>query len=105
MSETYPIVLLQDRYRGTYSGGAWLAIANASDLLDEKTTRAQFCLVGDDGPSDGDVEAARFWRNPPDWIAVGRTPAEAIEALEKGAPDPRVRAWRLGIKFEESNDR
>ena len=105
MSKLYPIAVVQDRYRGTYSGGAWLAIANASDLVDGTVTRAQFCLVADDGPSDSDVEAARFWRNPPDWIAVGQTPEEAIEALQKDSPEPRVRAWQLGVKFEEHKEK
>jgi len=84
VSEEYPIVVMQDRYSGAYSGGTWLAIANASDLFDETTTRAQFCLTGDSGPSDSDVEAGAFWSCPPDWIAVGCTPDEAVDALCKG---------------------
>lgn len=99
----YPIVVLQDRYGGAYSGGAWLAIANGSDLVGEAMTRAQFCLIGDGGPSDSDVEAATFWRNPPDWIAVGQTPDEAINALRTGAT--HIRAWQLGIKFEDRTDK
>ena len=85
MLDLYPIVVMQDRYSGAYAGGGWFAIAEASTLVDCVCTRAQFCLVGDDGPSDSDVEAAGFWRNRPDWIAVGRTPDEAAEALRANA--------------------
>lgn len=72
---------MQDRYTGVYSGGRWLALANADELVDEINTRAQFCLCGIVGPSDGDVEAGGFWTKRPDWIAVGETPQEALEAL------------------------
>ena len=90
---------------GTYSGGSWLTIANGSELIGEAMTRPQFCLIGDDGPSDRDIEAATFWRNPPDWIAVGPTPDEAINRLRMGAPESRIRAWQLGIKFEDRKDK
>jgi hypothetical protein len=79
--EDYPIAVFEDRYGGGYSGGAWIAIAEASEPFDEENTRAQFCLIGDAGPFGGDVAAGVFWNNPPEWIAVGPTPAVAIEAL------------------------
>jgi hypothetical protein len=82
--DDHPITVIQDRHSGVYSGGAWLAISQASEFVVGTTTRAQFCLAGDDGPSDGDIEAAAFWNNPPEWIAVGSTPDEAIEALKNG---------------------
>ena len=79
----YPVVVLQDRYSGVYSGGGSLAIACATDLTEDATTRADFCLMSDDGPSGSDVEASMFWVDPPSGIAVGDTPDEAIEKLRK----------------------
>jgi hypothetical protein len=80
-SDYYPLVLVEDRYAGTYSGGLWLAVARASELVENTNTRAQFCLTGDDGPSGGDIEAASFWRDPPHWISTGATPDEALKTL------------------------
>lgn len=74
----YPIVILEDRYTGTYGGGAWIAIANA-DRKVKGTNRIVHCMM--DGPSAGDPQAIAFWANPPDWIAVGSTPDEAKAAL------------------------
>ena len=79
--ETYPIAIVQDRYTGVYSGGRWLAIACATDIVDGNQTRVDFCLVSDDGPSGSDVEAGSFWIDPPSWIAVGDTPDKALEKL------------------------
>ena len=79
--ETYPIAIVQDRYTGVYSGGRWLAIACATDIVDGNQTRVDFCLVSDDGPSGSDVEAGSFWVSPPSWIAVGNTPEEALANL------------------------
>ena len=88
--ETYPVAIIQDRYRGTYAGAEWIAIANADEAdceLDVEGTphkvggvaRVQYCLM--DGPHASDVEAMRFWNSPPEWIAVGNTPDEARDAL------------------------
>jgi hypothetical protein len=76
-----PVAVYQDRYQGVYSGGAWIAVAEANELVDLTNTRVQFCLVGSDGPSGGDIDAAAFWKRPPDWIAAGSSPAEAMETL------------------------
>jgi len=92
-NEHYPIVVMEDRYGGVYSGGDWMAIANASEPINATTTRAQFCLVGDDGPSGSDIGAAGFWRYRPEWIAVGGTPEEAIKALEAAASGQLVSAY------------
>lgn len=79
----YPVVVIQDRFGGLYSGGNWLAIAEAdtphdSFLLDP--TRAGYCL--EHGPnSDDDAEAMIFWRNRPEWIASADTPDKAVAAL------------------------
>ena len=88
--ETYPVAIIQDRYRGTYAGAEWIAIANADEadceldvagLLHKVcgVSRVQYCLM--DGPHASDPDAVRFWANPPDWIAVGTTPDEALQAL------------------------
>ena len=77
----WPVVVIQDRYGGTYSRGLWLALQNA----DERRMRDVF-----DGPHGDDCDAMEFWMEPPAWIAVGPTPNEAIKALlAKGdVPDP-----------------
>ena len=62
----YPVAVFQDRYNGTYSGGAWFAVANVNR---DGRNAASF----EDGPYGGRVEAARFWRDPPKWKAVGNT--------------------------------
>jgi len=77
----YPIAIVQDRYSGVYSGGTWLAVARA-DLLHEERSRIDFVLS--DGPHGDDSEAAEFWAAPPDWIAVGDSPQEALDALLRG---------------------
>ncbi len=74
----YPVLLLQDRYGGVYSGGQWIAIHEANRLVTLET-RAAWVVVH--GPSGNDFDAASFWSEPPDWIAVGASPDEAIKAL------------------------
>jgi hypothetical protein len=54
----FPVALIQDLYRGTYSGGGWLAIAEASELVDSTNTRVQFCLTDDRGAFGSDPDAA-----------------------------------------------
>jgi hypothetical protein len=78
--EAYPIAIVQDRYTGVYSGGRWLAIACATDILNDRS-RVDFCLDSDKGPSGSDVEAGTFWLDPPSWVAVGNTPEEALANL------------------------
>lgn len=78
----WPVVVMQDRYGGLYSGGYWLAIAEAdtphdSFLLDP--TRAGYCLEA--GPNGDDAEAVIFWSDRPDWIAAADSPDEAVAAL------------------------
>lgn len=94
----YQIVVMQDRYNGAYSGGIWLAISGASELVDATTARAQFGLVADDGPSGSDFEACGFWGDPPEWIAAGATTDEAMRSLESVTREHPVRA---NVQYKE----
>jgi hypothetical protein len=72
----YPVIVVQDRYSGVYSGGRWLAIANGRDAGNRMAD--VWC-----GAHGGDTEAAEFGADIPSlhWIAVGETPDEAVAAL------------------------
>jgi hypothetical protein len=78
----YPIVVVEDRYNGAYSGGEWLAIA-AGDKWCERCedVHSRVACVMDDGPHGGDIEAMVFWDKPPAWIAVGNSPDDAVNTL------------------------
>ena len=78
---TYPIAIVPDRYTGVYSGGIWLAISKADSPYNGQS-RANFVL--NEGPHGDDSEAAEFWAEPPDWIAVGDSPQEALDRLLQG---------------------
>ena len=79
----YPVAIVQDRYGGVYSGGEWLAIAE-SDATCHDSNRVTSVL--EHGPHGEDGEAADFWAAPPEWIASGRTPTEAIANLRVKMP-------------------
>lgn len=72
--ELYPTVITEDRYGGGYSGGNWIAIAEAEP--------ARLALVWA-GVHGEDIPAARFWEVYADerWIAVGESPDKALENL------------------------
>lgn len=70
----YPVVIVEDRYQGTYSGAKWIATANADQPLG-CTVRAHWIL--DNGPNGSDLEAANFWASAPSWVAAGGTPDQA----------------------------
>ena len=72
--ELWPIAVYQDRYGGCYSGGAWIAVAEA-----ETMARHLPCLV--DGPYGDDTDAAVWGSAIPEWAAVGDTPDEAVRHL------------------------
>jgi hypothetical protein len=74
----FPITIVQDRYGGVYSGGKWLALSIA-DKLENGSYRIVRMLEG--GPHGEDGDAMAFWSNPPEWIAVGNSPDEALAAL------------------------
>jgi hypothetical protein len=83
----FPIAIVEDRYMGTYSKGQWLAIANADTLDADRLgqfSRVQFCLNGE-GPNGDDIDAMIFWESPPEWIAAGSTPDEAVANLKAKA--------------------
>jgi hypothetical protein len=79
---TYPVVVFQARYGGTYSGGEWLAIHDGYAWLDA-LPRVHWMI--EFGPGSEDCEAGEFWVNPPDWIAAGKTPDKAVENLLRKA--------------------
>ncbi len=74
----HPIMLLQDRYGGGYSGGQWIAIREANEMFETDSLAA---WVVKNGPNGDDRDAAGFWSNPPDWIAVGASPEDAMTAV------------------------
>lgn len=97
--DTYPIMLIEDRYGGTYCGGYWIAIAEADKacgLVQDALTSRSGYIVSHSGANGDDVSAMAFWANPPSWVAVGQTPDDAIANLRAGVP-PR------GWKSDESN--
>ncbi len=79
--EMYPVAIFEDRYTGAYSGGKWIAVAGCDDHF-QRTTRFQFAF---DGTHDSDPGAADFGALIPEirFIAVGDTPQEAYDNLEK----------------------
>jgi hypothetical protein len=85
-SQTYPIAIVEDRYTGAYSNGTWLAIAQA-ELPYRGQSRINFVLSK--GPHGDDSESAEFWAAPPDWIAVGDSPQEALDRLLQGFKEAR----------------
>jgi hypothetical protein len=74
----FPILVLQNRYTGTYSGGERLAISEADRL---ENGAFQIIRALESGPHGDDGDAMDFWYDPPDWIAVGKTPDEAVANL------------------------
>jgi hypothetical protein len=87
----YPVAIVQDRYAGIYSNGIWLAVAQA-DQKCEGQSRVDFILSDQSrGPHGDDTEAMRFWADPPEWIAVGNSPQEALDHLLRGTKAERFR--------------
>ncbi|MFK3890026.1 hypothetical protein [Sphingomonas sp. NPDC079357] len=73
-----PIIVVQDRYQGACSGGAWLVIAQADRPLND-TTHVAWVL--DDGPGGADVCASDFWSDAPSWVASAHPAVDAIARL------------------------
>lgn len=81
---TYPVVIIEDRYGGGYSGGKWLAI-DAAEAMENGSYRIIRIIEG--GPHGSDTEAMMFWKAPPDWITVGDFPNDALAALAAKAKE------------------
>jgi hypothetical protein len=74
----HPIAIIEDRYSGVYSDGRWLAL-NGADTLDNGCYRIVRTL--ENGPHGDDGDAMAFWVDPPNWIASGNTPDQALANL------------------------
>lgn len=70
----WPVIIVQDRYNGTYARGRWIAVSCA-----DEENRLQTVM---DEANGGDGEAMTFWASPPTWVAVGDDPAQAIRNLK-----------------------
>lgn len=81
VDRAWPIVILQDRYGGTYSGGAWLAIASADTVEPNAMGASRIACCMAVGPHGPNPLAMAFWMFPPPWIAAGASPNEAAIAL------------------------
>ncbi|MDZ4870186.1 MAG: DUF3253 domain-containing protein [Alphaproteobacteria bacterium] len=92
----YPLAVVQDRYGGSYSRGAWIAIARADEAdFGGKIIALLNADEGVEGPWSDDVSAMLFWKEPPEFVAVGPTPDLAMSALfEKGWWDDHNQAER-----------
>ncbi len=71
--DMYPIVVLEDRYSGAYSGGLWIAVAEG-----DKRRRMDEVWAGAHGD---DITAAEWAQNMPEWVAVGGSPNDAVRNL------------------------
>jgi hypothetical protein len=94
----WPVRIYQDRYGGSYSGGAWVAVDMARKEM-------EICEI-ETGILGGDTQAMQFWLAvaDADWIAVGRTPDIALAALEakQSAPPDRHSASFGVVKTTKS---
>lgn len=70
----WPIALLEDRYGGVYSGGAWVAMGRSDR---QKSRDAVF-----EGTNASDNECAEFWTNERKaLVGLGPSPNEALQDL------------------------
>lgn len=67
--ECYPVGIMEDRYGGCYTGGAWIALAN-----DSPERRAYLSPLW-----GSDTDAGSF--DLPVWAAVGDSPNDAATNL------------------------
>lgn len=79
----WPIAILQDRYRGTYTGGDWIAIPQADLAEDFEAT-----VWGDDLEC---MDWAERYIRENKRVGVGNTPDEALADLMTTAENFRVR--------------
>jgi hypothetical protein len=81
----WPIKVLQDKFGGKYCGGPWIAYADNREDRDDTVwneSQAGYDREWKKGET-AEVVAARFWKRCGSkwWIAVGKTPNEAVENL------------------------
>lgn len=76
----HPVIVVQDRYGGSYSKGRWLAVARADAPMPSQAL-SRIAWVMDDGPGGDDLSCAIFWTEPPPWIAAAATPDQAVAEL------------------------
>lgn len=85
----HPIMIVEDRYQGVYSGGKWWAVAQGDEKF-EGCSRIEWLM--ENGPGADDVTCAVFWGMKPPWIASGPT-AEAALANLAADPDASTDDW------------
>ena len=78
----WPVAILQDRYHGCYSKGAWIAIG---DFEREAAPGKDRLAWASDGIYESDGECDDFWHQVRAdkiiWLAVGDTPDAALTKL------------------------
>lgn len=97
-----PIVILEDRYSGSYSGGSHIAVSQGSNtetldsvFLPDKSPpismyrgKIQRYLLIEDVGNGCDTLSSPFWDNRPSWVGVGRSPSHAVlNLIEKSATE------------------
>lgn len=70
MIDIYPLVIIKDRYMGTYSGGEYTAWNMYHEEIPEDI-------------DEDDVSCYAFWRSYSGVVGLGKTPDDAIKDLER----------------------
>jgi hypothetical protein len=95
----FPIVLVEDRYSGTYSGGEWLAVSQANKVHKSHArlgpSRLRFLLTT--GPYGEPETASTFWRRPPIWVASGDDPLVALDHVRSQNDHERYGVYPIAI--------
>lgn len=70
------IIIIEDRYRGAYCGGAWVCVSSMLDAF----------RIYEGGAMGNDTSAGDFWleQDDADWLAVGNTPDDAVAEFRAG---------------------
>jgi hypothetical protein len=92
LQDVYPVMIVLDRYSGVYSGGQWLAVANANAPAGGMSRMAFVMTHDGDGPGSDDCGAIAYGEAPDEWIATGDDPNKALQNLLNG-----VRPRLLGM--------
>jgi hypothetical protein len=86
LDKMWPICVTENRYGMHIGGGAWLAVAKATEWC-HLQSRIGWVLHDGGGPHGDERDAVAFWKHPPRWIAAGATPEAAIKALKQKIMD------------------